>query len=98
MNEFLNSNEARYRLARTILQGCIGVLIANLDVLIGLTPISPALKPMIVALVMAILSPIMAAMGNNGVGDDELNSRGPGEDLSDEEWLYIEDEENEEDE
>lgn len=62
-NEFLSSNEARYRLARTIVQGVIGVLIANLDLIIGLTPIPIALRPLIVALVMAILSPIMAMIG-----------------------------------
>lgn len=63
MKEFLTSNEPRYRLARTIVQGLIGVLIANLDLLIGLTPIEPALRPVITGLVMAVLSPIMAMMG-----------------------------------
>lgn len=63
MREFLTSNEPRYRLARTIVQGLIGVLIANLDLLIGLTPIEPALRPVITGLVMAVLSPIMAMMG-----------------------------------
>lgn len=63
MNTFLSSNEARYRLARTIIQGIIGVLIANLDTIIGFTPIPPEVKPMIVALVMACLSPIMAYLG-----------------------------------
>ena len=63
MKEFLTSNEPRYRLARTIVQGIIGVLIANLDLLIGLTPIEPALKPVITGVVMAILSPLMAMMG-----------------------------------
>lgn len=63
MREFLTSNDAKYRLARTIVQGLIGVLIANLDLLIGLTPIEPALRPVITGLVMAVLSPIMAMMG-----------------------------------
>ena len=63
MKEFLTSNEPRYRLARTIVQGIIGVLIANLDLLVGLTPIEPALRPVITGLVMAVLSPIMAMMG-----------------------------------
>ena len=31
MNKFLSSNATGYRLARTILQGIIGVVIANLD-------------------------------------------------------------------
>ena len=63
MSTFLSSNEWQYRLGRTIVQGIIGVLIANLDLLIGMAPIPIELKPVIVALVMAILSPIMAAMG-----------------------------------
>ena len=63
MNTFLTSNDTKYRLLRTIVQGLIGVLIANIDILVGLTPINPDLKPIIVAVVMAILSPIMAELG-----------------------------------
>ena len=62
-NTFLRSNETKYRLARTILQGVIGVLIANLDLLISGLTIPPQYKPMIVALVMAVLSPIMSELG-----------------------------------
>lgn len=69
MKEFLTSNDMKWRLARTIVQGIIGVLIANLDLLIGLTPIAPALRPVITGLVMAVLSPIMATLG----GDDDSN-------------------------
>lgn len=65
MNEFLTSNETRFRLLRTIVQGVIGVIIANLDTIIGLTPIPIAVKPIIVALVMACLSPIMAELGKH---------------------------------
>ena len=63
MNTFLTSNETKYRLLRTIVQGLIGVLIANIDTLVGFTPIDPALKPVIVAVVMAILSPVMSVLG-----------------------------------
>lgn len=63
MSEFLNSNLPIYRLARTILQGILGVLVANIDLLLGYTIIPPELRPMVTALVMAILSPIMAALG-----------------------------------
>lgn len=65
MKEFLTSNEPRFRLARTIVQGIIGVLVANLDLLIGLTPIAPALRPVITGVVMAILSPVMAMLGGD---------------------------------
>lgn len=63
MNRFFTSNEPKYRLARTIVQGIIGVLIANIDLLVSGFSISPEVKGLIVALVMAILSPVMAAMG-----------------------------------
>ena len=67
MNEFLKSNSAGMRLARTIVQGIIGVLIANIDLLIGYTAIPQELRPVIVGVVMAVLSPIMAMLG----GKDE---------------------------
>lgn len=63
MNRFFISNSAGYRLLRTIIQGIIGVLIANLDLIVGVFRFSPGVKALIVALVMAILSPVMAAMG-----------------------------------
>lgn len=63
MNTFLTSNSASMRLARTIVQAVIGVLISYADVLIGQAAINPELRPMIVALVMAVLSPIMAILG-----------------------------------
>ena len=63
MRKFLASNEKKYRLLRTIVQGIIGVLIANLDLLVGTFNIPTAYRAFIVALVMAILSPIMAELG-----------------------------------
>lgn len=65
MKEFLTSNDLKYRLGRTIVQGIIGVFIANIDLLIGMTPIPPVLKPVITGVVMAILSPVMAVMGGD---------------------------------
>lgn len=63
MNRFFVSNSKWYRLLRTIVQGICGVLIANADLLIAGLSFSPEVKGLIVALVMAILSPIMASMG-----------------------------------
>lgn len=63
MNRLFISNAAKYRLLRTIIQGIIGVLIANLDIIVGVFHFSPGVKALIVALVMAILSPVMKAMG-----------------------------------
>lgn len=61
--KFLHSNETIYRLLRTILQGVIGVIVANLDVITGAFQISEVWKPIIAAIVMAILSPVMAEIG-----------------------------------
>lgn len=69
----LTSNKTRWRLARTILQGIIGVLIANLDMIIGFGGFSPEVKAIIVALTMAVLSPIMGAISGN---DKEVEING----------------------
>ena len=66
MNKFLTSNSTGYRLGRTIFQGIIGVVIANLDILIGALDFSPEMKAFIVAITMAVLSPIMGAISTNG--------------------------------
>ena len=63
MRKFLQSNEWQYRLLRTILQGILGVLVANIDVLAGMVVLDPAIRAVVVALVMAILSPVMAMLG-----------------------------------
>ena len=70
--KFLTSNEWQYRLLRTIVQGVIGVLVANLDMLIEKLSFDPAMKTMIVALCMAILSPIMAEIGRKGAEEDGI--------------------------
>lgn len=67
MKNFLQSNGIWARLGRTILQGIIGVLISYIDLLVGFIEIPPELRPMIVALVMCVLSPIMKELG----GSDE---------------------------
>lgn len=61
--KFFESNKLIYRLLRTICQGILGVLIANIDMIIGAFSIPDVWRPLIVALVMAILSPVMAAIG-----------------------------------
>ncbi len=63
--KFFQSNQTLYRLLRTIAQAVIGVVIANLDTIIGTFQISEVWKPIIVALVMAVLSPIMAQIGGD---------------------------------
>ena len=63
MKKFLTSNSTKYRLLRTILQGVVGAIVSYIDVIIGYAAIPDELRPFIVALVMAILSPIMSELG-----------------------------------
>ena len=69
MNEFLASNEWYWRLARTIVQGVLGVVIANIDLIMGWCVLDPSVRGLVVALVMAVLSPAMAALGG---GDEDI--------------------------
>ena len=68
MNTFLTSNEWQYRLLRTIVQGVLGVVVANPDLIVGACVLDPSQRALVVALVMAVLSPIMAQLGT----EDEL--------------------------
>lgn len=63
MNLFLTSNEWPWRLARTVAQGVLGVVVANLDMLVGCAVMAPEWRAVVVALVMAVLSPVMAELG-----------------------------------
>ena len=69
--KFLNSNETIYRVLRTIVQAVIGVVVANIDLIISAINISEVWKPVIVALVMAILSPVMSEIGK-GIENAEI--------------------------
>lgn len=72
MNRLFVNDSWQYRLLRTIIQGVIGVIIANADVIVGFTPFPPEIKVIIVALVMAVLSPIMAALGTNKMDKPDI--------------------------
>jgi hypothetical protein len=65
MDKFLTSNGTAWRLARTIVQGILGVIVANLDVIVGAYVLDPAQRALVVAVVMAILSPVMAEIGKH---------------------------------
>ena len=66
MSEFLASNDWKWRLARTIVQGVLGVFVANIDLILGYAILDPTLRALVVAFVMAVLSPVMAALGDDG--------------------------------
>jgi hypothetical protein len=65
MEWFLNSNSTLARILRTLVQGLLGVLVAELPELVGLLDIDNTLQAIIVAVVMAILSPIMSELGQH---------------------------------
>ena len=62
MERFLTDNSASMRLARTVFQGVIGVIAAHIDVIVGTIVFDPTQRALIVALVMAVLSPVMALL------------------------------------
>ncbi|WP_165043010.1 alanine racemase [Adlercreutzia sp. ZJ138] len=69
MGDFLTSNEWQWRLLRTVVQGVLGVLVANLDLILGWCVVDPGVRALVVALVMAVLSPVMAEIGAHLPGD-----------------------------
>ncbi len=77
MDEFLTSNDWQWRLLRTIVQGLLGVVVANLDLIMGWCVMDPSVRALVVALVMAVLSPVMAEIGAHLPGDTSAG-RGPG--------------------
>ena len=63
MTRFLTGNEWQWRLGRTIVQGALGVIVANVDLIVGFAVLDPTMRALIVAFVMAVLSPVMAELG-----------------------------------
>ena len=63
MTQFLTGNEWNWRLLRTIAQGVIGVFVANVDLIVGFAVMDPTMRALVVAFVMAVLSPVMAELG-----------------------------------
>ena len=75
MEKFLAGNEWQWRLLRTVVQGVLGVFIANIDLIIGFGVLDPTMRALAVAFVMAVLSPIMAALGG---GEEIVIPKGVG--------------------
>ena len=70
MNRFLTSNEWQWRLLRTVVQGVLGIVVANVDLLMGVAMLGPTWRALCVAMVMAVLSPVMAELGKAGDADE----------------------------
>ena len=67
MNRFLTSDERQWRLMRTVVQG---VVVANADLLMGVAVLDPTRRALCVAMVMAVLSPVIAELGKAGDSDE----------------------------
>ena len=65
MEKFLTGNEWNWRLLRTIAQGVLGVFVANVDLIVGFAVLDPTMRALVVAFVMAMLSPVMAELGKH---------------------------------
>lgn len=65
MSKFLTGNEWNWRLLRTIAQGVLGVFVANVDLIVGFAVLDPTMRALVVAFVMAVLSPVMAEIGSH---------------------------------
>lgn len=91
---FLTNNTPLYKLYRTILQGIISWLMTEIPDILGLFHVDPTLQAILIPLFMAILSPIMAYLGE-ALEDDALEA---GAFEGDEEVLNGEDEELDEEE
>ena len=59
-------NEWQWLLACTIVQGISGVPVANVDLIFGQVVLDLAWRALVVALVMAVLSPLMAELDSGG--------------------------------
>lgn len=66
MNRFLTSNERQWRFMRTVVQGVLGVVVANVDLLMGVAVLDPTRRALCVAMVMAVLSHVIAELGKAG--------------------------------
>lgn len=70
MNLFLTSNEWQWRQLRTVVQGVLGVVVANVGLLMGVAVLDPTWHALCVAMVMAVLSPVMAELGKADDSDE----------------------------
>lgn len=71
MEKFFTSNETKYKLLRTIVEAVLGVFLANLDYIVGLAKLTPEMRALVCAFIVAILSPIISEIGKAVYKKDE---------------------------
>lgn len=55
-----------------MIQGVPGVVVVNIDLLVGTAVLDPTWRALVVAVVMAVLTPVMAEVGARTGGEGEL--------------------------
>ena len=63
MNWFLNSNSTWARIARTVAQAILSFLMSYLPEIVGLFELNELVQALLIAVGMAILSPLMSELG-----------------------------------
>ena len=64
-SNFFTSNKARYRFARTVAQAACGFVVDNASMIMASTAFDATTQALIVSGTMAVLSPVMHALGMN---------------------------------
>ncbi len=71
LDKFLTDNSISMRLARTIIQGVIAALIVFVPSAVGYINLTPEVASVVTAVIMAVLSPVMALLKKSETITDE---------------------------
>lgn len=76
LDEFLTSNKTEMRLARSIVQGVLSVAIVGVPITVGHLNVDATTASLITALIMCVLSPLMAMFRTGNPEDGTVNADG----------------------
>ena len=76
LDEFLNSEKTEMRLARSIVQGLLSVLIVAVPLVLGGVVEDPTWASIATAAIMCVLSPLMAMMRTGNPEDGVVDATG----------------------
>lgn len=62
IDRFLSDNSTSMRLARTVFQGVVAALVVFVPAAVGWMELEPEVASLLTAVVMAVLSPVMALL------------------------------------
>ena len=63
MEQFLTSNDTKWKLLRTIVEAVLGMIVSNVDYIAGCVIMEPHVRALVCAFVVAIISPILSEIG-----------------------------------